>query len=247
MGTGILVTGRAHALRAIQSAVAVLFPVECAGCGEVDVALCVSCRRECGASVSVHRLACGTAVFAALRYDGNVRQAVLALKEHNRTDIARVLGRALAQAVDQAVEHGSGGSGRSGGSGGLTRLEIAVIPSTRTARRRRGYAPVRLLLSRAGFVGSEVLTVTGARAVQKGLTVAEREENRRGAFALTHSVAFRRFIIVDDVFTTGATLTAAVETIRQAGGEVVAVAVLAFTPRLFGGPAGEKPSATTLR
>jgi predicted amidophosphoribosyltransferase len=218
---------------AILAALAVLFPVECAGCGDTDVALCEFCRRDCSARVTVHSLSDGTQhgdirVFAAVRYEGPQRRCILALKEHNRTDVAAVLGEALGRAIDTAVSV-SLESTRS-----TRRLEIALVPSSRLARRRRGYDPVKLLASRAGFSSSDIFAEPEGRFVQKGLSALERAHNRRGTFSTREGVAARRFIVVDDVATTGATLADASRAIREAGGEVVAAAVLAFTPRRRG-------------
>lgn len=62
---------------------------------------------------------------------------------------------------------------------------------------------------------------------QSSLRRAERLRNVRGAFAATRNMKGQCVVIVDDVMTTGATLTACATACRQAGAREVLVAVLA--------------------
>ena len=73
----------------------------------------------------------------------------------------------------------------------------------------------------------------GSSRDQKALGVADRAENRAGAFTATRRLDGRTFLIVDDVLTTGATIADAARAIEAAGGVVAGAATLAFTPRLF--------------
>ena len=242
---------------AIASATAVLFPTECAGCGALDQVLCPQCRVACGPSVTVHHLADGTTVCAALRYEGVVRACMLALKEHNRTDIAAVVGSALAAAIEAAA---SAAADTPPGAPAVAptdtpavapaiarqRIEVAPVPTSSAARNRRGYDPVRLLVARAGFVSARVLYSRRQGKVQKGLSVAERAANREFSIGTIGPLNSRCFIVVDDVLTSGATASEAVRAIRQAGGEVIAVAVVAFTPRMFSRRSPSEHSKTSL-
>jgi predicted amidophosphoribosyltransferase len=78
-----------------------------------------------------------------------------------------------------------------------------------------------------------VLRATHDRAVQKGLSMAARAENLAGSMEVRRDIRGARFVLVDDVVTTGATLTEAGRVLRAAGAEVVGAATLAYTPRLF--------------
>jgi ComF family protein len=64
---------------------------------------------------------------------------------------------------------------------------------------------------------------------QNNLTPAHRFKNMRGAFRVRRPtiVAGARVLLVDDVLTTGATCSEAAKTLKQAGAETVAVAVVA--------------------
>ncbi len=211
---------------ALLDAWAVLSPVSCAGCDADDRALCPACRAALVLDLRRGALADGTPVFSALRYSGPARRTILAFKEQGRTDVARALARPLRQALGRALEQVAG-------PGGAVRL--TTVPSTRAAYRRRGYDPVSLLVARAGGHPVRLLRHVRAHEAQKSLGRAERSRNLVGSMSARHP----RFscIVVDDILTTGATLTEAVRAIRSAGGHVDAAVTLAFTQRIAPNPA----------
>jgi len=90
-----------------------------------------------------------------------------------------------------------------------------------------------MLVRLAGGRPARVLLPARRSGVQKALGVEERAANRLGAFVASRRLDGRRFVVVDDVLTSGATISEAVRAIAAAGGEVVAAATLAFTKRLL--------------
>jgi predicted amidophosphoribosyltransferase len=198
-------------LAAIADALAVLLPVECAGCGAPDRSVCALCTALLGGTpirMTLH----GIPVVCSVRYTGAVRQLVLALKEHGRTDVVRALAASLTRVLPAGVE-------------------LALVPTSDAARRRRGYDPVRVLLSATGRRGARVLTMARRAADQKELGVEQRAVNRQGAMRARGALDGRTFVIVDDVVTSGATIGEAARAIRAAGGQVDGAVALAFTPR----------------
>lgn len=205
----------------LLDAAAVLAPVACAGCGADDRALCPACRAALAPALRYDRLDDGTPLVSALEYAGPVRQAILAFKERGRTDVARALARPLAAAMRDAAE----------------RIPFAdapamcAVPSSRAAFRRRGYDPVSVVVRAAGWRPVPLLRHTRRHEEQKALGQAERARNVVNSLAARHPVTGRRLIVVDDIVTTGATITEAVRALRAAGGEVPFALTLAFTAR----------------
>ncbi|HEY1530151.1 MAG TPA: phosphoribosyltransferase family protein [Galbitalea sp.] len=204
---------------ALLDALAVFSPVDCAGCGAADRSLCEHCQIELEPEVTPRTLSDGSTVYTALRYEGVVRRTLLALKESGRTDVAKPLSLSLSAALARAAQPGA---------------EFLAVPTSRAAWRRRGYDPVALLCKRAGFDSARVLKSSRATASQKTLGSGDRALNLHESMRARMSLRGRRFILVDDVVTTGATLAEAARAVREARGEVVGHAALAFTPRLFG-------------
>ncbi|MCC6270967.1 MAG: ComF family protein [Microbacteriaceae bacterium] len=206
-----------------HDAVAVLFPVDCVGCGAPDRALCANCcaqlRAASACPLGEQLLPDSTRVVSAVRYETQVRGMILGLKEHGRTDIVRQLATPLRAAIERAAD------------GGTSAVEVCTVPSSKRSWRRRGYRPVDLLVRAAGFRRAAVLRPSAVTQEQKSLDRAQRGVNLKGTLVAKPSVRGRRFVIVDDVVTSGATLLEAARALRAGGAEVVAAATLAYTPR----------------
>ena len=205
---------------ALRDAWAVLFPVECAGCDSPDRGLCGECLAALHPLPTPRLGPDGLSVVTALGYEGRVRRVILALKEQGRTDVAAVLARPLEAAISRAREK-------------HPHAELALIPTSVRAYRRRGYDPVWLIVRRIGLRPPRVLVPRRATSRQKTLGAAERGSNLSGALVAVSRLEGRSFLLVDDVMTTGATLGEAARAIRAAGGDVVGAATLAFTKRLL--------------
>lgn len=252
---GVVAASRARLLitarESVRDALSVLLPVRCSGCGAVDRAVCSTCHEALlPAPRRIERA--GLALWAGVEYAGAVASVLGAFKDGARTDAAPALAPALREALLAALAETPSGSP----------LEVATIPSTQAARRARGYVPVELLLRRCGIRSAPVLALARERADQAGLGEEERRLNAAGGLvAGAGARSFgrgwgpsgtplarldgRRYLLVDDIVTTGSTLAEAVRALAAAGGETVAIAVLAETPRRFPRYAGS--SRETLR
>jgi len=198
---------------ALAEAVGLVLPITCGGCGVDDRALCESCLAPLVPAVISRRLPDGLAVHSGLAYEGVVRRVVLALKEQQRTDLARHLAPALVAAVADAVAVMEGGPSQ----GTPPPLRLVPVPGSRAAYRRRGYDPVRLLLARAGYESLRAFAPARPHAAQKGLGIDDREANLAGAFRLRVPVRGIRLLLIDDVVTTGSTLAEAARALRRRG------------------------------
>jgi predicted amidophosphoribosyltransferase len=232
-------------VRATADALAdLVLPRICAGCGVPGPLLC----RSCAGCFAVPHLAQPRRfpdgfppTVAAAVYAGPVRPAVNAFKEHARAELARPLGAALALAV-AAVRAGVPAAGPG------TPVLLVPLPATRAALRSRGRDHVAELtrvavaeLRAAGVpaTSERLLRRTGRVADSAGLSAAQRRSNLAGTFAVrpVRPVPGGTLVVlVDDVVTSGATLTEAAATLAgtRRNDTPVLAAVVAATPRRTG-------------
>lgn len=168
---------------------------------------------------------------ATVRYDGVSARLVRAFKDGDRRDLLDPLARLLAEAVDRSLA-GLGGQG-------ALPVVMVPVPSAPAAIRRRGDSPTVLLARRCeqllgpGLVCLPVLRMARGTADQAGLGRGGRLANLEGAMRVTRPerVRGRCCVLVDDVLTSGATLSEGRRALLAAGAARVLLAVAMATPR----------------
>jgi ComF family protein len=112
---------------------------------------------------------------------------------------------------------------------------LVASPSSAARLRERGFNPALLLASRVGRslgipVDGRALAKIHHTPPQAGLDRAARRRNLRGVFAVRRSVQGLHVAVVDDVMTTGSTLSSLAEVLRKSGARRVSGWVVARTP-----------------
>ncbi len=167
-------------------------------------------------------------------YDGGLRELIHLLKYEQVRPAATVLGRMLAEALsglNSCSIHGP--------------LIVVPVPLHAQKLRQRGFNQSELIARAA--IKQDAIQLGGAsgRLVlhprvlerrretqsQTGLTSHQRRENIRGLFAVTKpgEIAGREILLVDDVFTTGTTVSECARVLRRAGASKIYVATVART------------------
>ena len=145
---------------------------------------------------------------APLKYDGVGKQVVHALKYRG---YKRVVGRLAAPLMLQVV--------------GEDHFDAVVpVPLHSSRLRKRGFNQAELLArgvaEKMKATVSDTLEVVRSTRDQVELSAAQRRANVAGAYTATKPLR-GKILLIDDVFTTGATLSACAGTMVRAGAEEV--------------------------
>ena len=214
-----------------------VFPWRCVVCGGPAKALCGPCgdglRRlgaprceRCGAPTSWpvercrecsgRRIAFATAR-AAVAYDDRARLLVAAWKERGLRKLAELAAELVCEVVPRPRAY-----------------TLTFVPADPNRRLERGHNPAERLANEIGarwdLPAAPLLARSHGVAPQRGLPLAERRRNVRGVFRATGD-APRTLVLVDDVYTTGATVSAAATALRKAGATRVDVVTFARAVR----------------
>jgi predicted amidophosphoribosyltransferase len=214
-----------------------LLPERCAVCERPGSALCDSCRgpfvrlreplcERCGspgpwpvrrcAECAGRRLAF-TRARAAVIYDDCARRLVRRWKEHGRRGLAREAAAIVAEVVE------------------LPSVEaLTFVPGDPERAWKRGDVPPRGLAGELGRLWQipnlDLLRRTRALERQRGQSLADRRRNVRGS-VVARGPSPRAVCLLDDVYTSGATVAACAAALRKAGASRVQVVTFARAVR----------------
>ncbi len=199
-------------------------PRSCCLCGaalDEGVLMCAPCQSgvtpQRGGAIGV-RLQCVDEWCAPYDYVYPVDVLIRRLKYHGALYLAAPLSYELARCCKDSAVDG-----------------IVAIPQSTTAWRRRGYNPALEIARRVARAVGRPLWAQGLRRtrdarVQAGLGRVARQRNVGDLFACNMNVQGLWVAVVDDVSTSGATLSAVANVLKEQGARRVSAWVLAHTP-----------------
>lgn len=218
---------------------ACLFPPRCPVCGDLRIPWESSTCPECAGKL--HRISgptcfkCGREIsgqeqeycasceekppsvdrnFAVWRYDRRMKKSIAAFKYGGRREYSSFYVRHMAQEIGRL----------------LLRYQVTVlvpVPVSAKRRRFRGFNQAKLLadgLARElGITSAELLVRIKDTRPQNSLTPEERKQNLEGAIGWNEAAAevFSEcpgtVAVIDDIYTTGSTLSACADVLREHG------------------------------
>lgn len=236
-----------------QTALDFAFPAECPGCGnfagdERVVIFCKSCWEsiplisdpacpKCGRPFSSKfsqrhspNFLCGDCrnspphfdrALSVTEYKGILKQAIGQFKFHQKTALGKPLARLFISQLSSAVDW-------------VEYQSILPVPLHKRRLRQRGYNQSAILarqLARHFGIPFQAGNLRRIRHTEAQWPIKERRKRRqnvRNAFSLRapEKIRDRNLILIDDIFTTGATVNECAHVLKQAGSGAVLVLTL---------------------
>lgn len=198
------------------------FPQRCPFCGKAagKALICERCRKELPRCDRVRTGSFGECA-APLYYEGRVRDAILDFKFKRRIEHLNAYGMLMAEKAAEVY---------------ADRFDaVTWVPVSKRRLKKRGFDQSRMLCASLcvdwHVEPQETLRKVVDNPAQSGIDdPAARRANVLGAYEPVEpkSIAGKRFLLIDDIVTTGATLTECVRVLKNAGAADVVCLTLAM-------------------
>ena len=202
----------------MKSLTELIFPSRCIGCSQLGISICSTCRKSWHSHIyqrNINVLDRSYPVISAIEYSPIASRVLLRAKEANQEAADQLLINAVSHALRYFL--------RNFGFG-----DLVAIPSRRSATRKRGRDFMQEItdsVAKSESIKSlQILQHQRAVRDQSQLNSQQRSRNIAGAYSTSYKLAealdsgnIGPLIIVDDLVTTGATLTEAIRALRTAG------------------------------
>lgn len=149
----------------------------------------------------------------ALKYEGAAKSLILDMKFHNNKWIAKFFARLLRDLYVKS---------------NMNAEVIVAVPISKERKKERHYNQASLIAEHLSHminlqVASDAVVKIKDNQRQMGLTIAERRKNVIGAYKPQNrqSVKGKRVLLVDDILTTGSTMSEVARQLKIAGATAV--------------------------
>ena len=205
-----------------------IFPSRCIACGALGLSLCSQCRKswsphfyqiEIGRDSSTRLAVCSSVLYSPI-----AQKIILGAKESHLKICDELVSEAITHALQKFPTSSS--------------VDLLIpIPSRASAARVRG----RQFIHEISLLASKTCSIPIASPLQHqrrvrdqtGLHIQERWNNVEGAFVVKGEHGLRgNVLLIDDLVTTGATLSEAARALRYAGIKVVGAVTAALAQPL---------------
>ncbi len=207
-----------------------IYPQNCLICSYkinefTKIPLCGSCRDKVNASRSSVIYGEGDLAFdrayCATTYDGVPKKCICLLKYEGKTQLIRPMADVVSDFAQKHIRSGD--------------VDLIVpVPLHPVKLRERQFNQSELLAAHLAKKLDKPLAADSVKRIkytmpQTGLKREERLKNVKGAFMVKrkHSFSGKQILLIDDVFTTGATLNECAKALKAAGAAKVTVLALA--------------------
>jgi competence protein ComFC len=200
--------------KVINSFLNLLFPIKCLGCGKENEILCPECLRR----IDYPTLLKSNNILAATDYNDELaKRAIWLLKYRGLKQIAEPLAELIKQRILEKIK--------------IKNPVFIPIPLSSKRLRERGFNQSELI---AKYLSDNVITnvLYKSRETISQVLVRDRKkrlDNLKGSFAVknTELIKDKNIILIDDVSTTGATISEAKKVLRDAGAKNIMALVVA--------------------
>ena len=208
-------------------------PHSCRGCGRLGEAFCECCKNNI---ISARKNVCPVCkeekeggvckncpelpeIFVVDKRSGMVGKLIREYKYQSVRALARLLAELLAASLPEDFEN----------------VVLVPLPTATQHIRARGLDHMMLIaknLARIRKFKVEKVLIRAKNTVQVGADAEKRQKQAKEAYAVNPKVKIdpgKTYILLDDVWTTGASALAAYEKMKKAGAKKVVIAVLAYS------------------
>lgn len=203
----------------------IFFPAKCPLCQAVlkqeETDLCHNCRRDTDEFPKPKRKISFVAGWTSMwYYNGKVRRSLLLYKFYNRRSYGVIYGRLLAMKLHREP---------------LCQYDLLTwVPVSRKRRWMRGYDQVELIAKSAGTELQTPATallkkIRHTKPQSRLSDISQRKANVLGAFTVLDpsKIAGKRILLLDDIITTGATVSECARVLLTYGAKEVHCAAVA--------------------